>query len=210
MSWTESGKKDNRMEDVMGRLFVFMGKSASGKDTLYNMVIEKHPELVPVVSYTTRPVRAGETEGKEYHFVSEERMKELEKAGKVVESRCYQTVRGPWYYFTAEDGQVNFENGDYCLISTLEGYKKIRDFYGADKVVPLYIEVEDFERMKRSLSREKKQENPCVAEVCRRFLADEKDFSEDMLREAGIPDRIRNESLEEAIARIEEILKMQG
>lgn len=190
----------------MGRLFVFMGKSASGKDTLYKTVLERHPELVPVVSYTTRPVRAGETEGKEYHFVSRQQMEGLESAGKVVESRCYQTVHGPWYYFTAEDGQIDFDKGDFCLISTLEGYKKIRDFYGADRVVPLYIEVEDFERMARALAREEKQENPCVAEVCRRFLADEKDFSEDMLREAGVMDRIRNESLEEAIGQIEEIL----
>lgn len=191
----------------MGKLFVFMGKSASGKDTLYNTIMEKHPDLTPVVSYTTRPVRSGETEGKEYHFVSEEQMYSLEKDGRVVECRCYQTVKGPWYYFTAEDGQIDFEKGDFCLISTLEGYKKIRSFYGADRVVPLYIEVEDFERMNRSLAREKKQEKPCVAEVCRRFLADEKDFSEDMLREVGIRDRIYNKSLPEAICRIEGILK---
>ncbi len=194
----------------MGKLFVFMGKSASGKDTLYNMALERHPELVPVVTYTTRPVRAGETEGREYHFVNEQQMEELEKAGRVVETRCYQTVRGPWYYFTAEDGQIDFEKGDFCLISTLEGYKKIRDFYGAEKVVPLYIEVEDFERMERSLRREKKQGNPCVAEVCRRFLADEEDFSEAKLQEAGIFDRIQNESREEAVRRIEEILSREG
>ena len=72
----------------MGKLFVFMGKSASGKDTLYNMALERHPELVPVVTYTTRPVRAGETEGREYHFVNEQQMEELEKAGRVVETRC--------------------------------------------------------------------------------------------------------------------------
>lgn len=192
----------------MGKLFVFMGKSASGKDTLYRMIMEKHPELKAVVSYTTRPVRAGEAEGREYHFVTEERLHQMEKAGKVVECRCYQTVRGPWYYFTADDGQIDFDRGNFCLISTLEGYEKIRAFFGRENVVPLYIEVEDFDRMERSLSREREQEKPCVAEVCRRFLADERDFSEEKLQAAGICDRIQNKSIEEAIHQIEEILKM--
>ena len=37
----------------MGKLFVIMGKSASGKDTLYRLIMERHPELRPVVPYTT-------------------------------------------------------------------------------------------------------------------------------------------------------------
>lgn len=191
----------------MGRLFVFMGKSASGKDTLYREVMQQHEELHPVIPYTTRPIRAGETEGEEYHFVTEEQMEEMKRAGQIVECRCYQTVKGPWYYFTAEDGQIDFDRGDFVLISTLEGYEQIRRFYGADRVVPLYIEVEDILRMERSLARERQQEKPCVAEVCRRFLADEEDFSEDNLMRLGITRRISNISMEEAIYQIEEALK---
>lgn len=191
----------------MGRLFVFMGKSASGKDTLYREVMQQHKELHPVIPYTTRPIRAGETEGEEYHFVTEEQMEEMKREGQIVECRCYQTVKGPWYYFTAEDGQIDFDRGDFVLISTLEGYEQIRRFYGADRVVPLYIEVEDMLRMERSLARERQQEKPCVAEVCRRFLADEEDFSEDQLMRLGITRRISNISKEEAICQIEEALK---
>ncbi|MCH5252585.1 MAG: guanylate kinase [Lachnospiraceae bacterium] len=191
----------------MGKLFVFMGKSASGKDTLYREILKRNPTLQPVIPYTTRPIRAGETQGQEYHFVTEKEMRQMEQENKIVECRCYQTVKGPWYYFTAEDGQIDFEKGNYCLISTLEGYEKIRDFYGEKQVVPLYIEVEDFQRMERSLQREKKQEAPCVAEVCRRFLADEKDFSEEKLKAAKIDKRIMNEKLSEAIYQIEGILK---
>ncbi len=191
----------------MGRLYVFMGKSASGKDTLYHRVLDRCRELTEVVPYTTRPIRQGEGDGKEYHFVSQAEMEAMERAGTIVESRCYHTVRGPWYYFTAEDGQIDFERGDYGLISTLEGYEKLRDYYGADRVIPLYIEVGDFERMRRSLEREKSQDSPCVAEVCRRFLADEKDFSPENLKKAGIVRRIQNDDLEKAVCQIEAIIK---
>ena len=186
----------------MGKLFVFMGKSASGKDTLYRLVMEKYRNLHPVIPYTTRPIRAGETEGAEYHFVTEEEMQEMQRQNQIVECRCYQTVKGPWYYFTGEDGQIDFEKGDFALISTLEGYEQIRNFYGEERVVPLYIEVEDMLRIERSLAREKQQENPCVAEVCRRFLADEEDFSEENLQRLGITDRITNISLEQALNQI--------
>ena len=186
----------------MGKLYVFMGKSASGKDTLYRLVMEKYRNLHPVIPYTTRPIRAGETEGAEYHFVTEEEMHEMQRRNQIVEYRCYQTVKGPWYYFTAEDGQIDFEKGDFALISTLEGYEQIRNFYGGERVVPLYIEVEDMLRIERSLAREKQQENPCVAEVCRRFLADEEDFSEENLQRLGITVRISNISLEQALNQI--------
>lgn len=191
----------------MGQLYVFMGKSASGKDTIYRQIMERNPELLPVVSYTTRPIRQGEKEGREYHFVTEEILHKMESSGKVVECRCYETVNGPWYYFTADDGEIDFSKGNYCMISTLEGFEKIRDYYGANKVEPIYIEVDDMTRIQRSLAREREQDNPCVAEVCRRFLADEEDFSESILQRLHITERFENNSLEVVISQIEETLK---
>ena len=186
----------------MGRLFVFMGKSASGKDTLYGELLARYPEIHAVIPYTTRPIREGETDGGAYYFVSEDKMRRMEKENRIVESRCYQTVHGPWYYFTAEDGQIDWDKGDFVLISTLEGFEKISRFYGADKVVPLYIEVDDMTRIERSLKREKEQKNPCVSEVCRRFLADEKDFSKENLAHAGIKERYENTNLEDVLEKI--------
>ena len=71
----------------MGKLFVFMGKSASGKDTLYREILKQNPAVMPVIPYTTRPVRAGEIQGKEYHFVTEAMMRQMESMGKIVERR---------------------------------------------------------------------------------------------------------------------------
>lgn len=191
----------------MGYLYVFMGKSASGKDTIYREIMKRNSWLHPVVPYTTRPIRQGEREGREYHFVTLEQLRRSQAEGNVVECRCYETVNGPWYYYTAEDGQVDFSCGDYAMISTLEGFEKIRAFYGEGKVKPIYIEVEDMTRIQRALKREKQQRKPCVAEVCRRFLADEEDFSEKRLQELQISRRFENDTLDEAIFQIEQSLK---
>ena len=81
------------------------------------------------------------------------------------------------------------------MIGTLEAYQGIRAYYGAANVVPVYIEVEDGERLFRALSRERAQEHPKYEEMCRRFLADSEDFSEEKLREAGIGQRFENREL---------------
>ena len=65
------------------------------------------------------------------------------------------------------------------MIGTLEAYLQIRDYFGKEKVVPIYIEVEDGERLSRALGREKLQKEPKYEEMCRRFLADAADFSEE-------------------------------
>ena len=83
----------------MGKIFYVFGKSSSGKDTVYkNLMGNQKLMLRPVVPYTTRPIRAGETPGVEYHFTDEAELSRMEKAGKVVELRVYETVHGIWNY----------------------------------------------------------------------------------------------------------------
>lgn len=177
----------------MGKLYILMGKSASGKDSLYEALLNcENLHIKPVVGYTTRPIRSGEENGREYFFTDEAGYQRLEAAGKVVERRVYQTVHGPWRYFTVDDGQIALEKENYLYIGTLESYIQIRDYYGAAHVVPLYIEVEDGLRLSRALYREQQQTNPRYAELCRRFLADTEDFSEEKLKQAGIEKRYEN------------------
>ena len=70
---------------------------------------------------------------------------------------------------------------------------KMKAYYGQENLVPLYIEVEDGERLMRAIARERQQEHPGYEEVCRRFLADQKDFSEENLAAAGITRRYQND-----------------
>ena len=187
----------------MGKLFVIMGKSATGKDHIYRAVVEQCPvPLKTVIPYTTRPMRANETEGVEYRFVTEKQLSEMREAGKLIEVRSYQTVRGLWSYFTADDGQIDLESGSSILIGTPEAYRQIRDFFGAERVVPLYIEVDDESRLLRAIKREQKQEKPDYQELCRRFLADSEDFNDEVLNGLGIRKRFENQDLEQCIREV--------
>lgn len=181
----------------MGKIFCIMGKSSSGKDTLYKQILkDKLLQFSQIVPYTTRPIRSGETDGVEYFFTDETMLRQLEAEGKVIEVRAYDTVHGVWKYFTVDDGQIHLENQNYLIIVTLEAYTKIRDYFGAEFVVPIYIEVEDGIRLRRALDREDLQKKPKYAELCRRFLADTKDFSEEKLLAAGIHKRFLNQNIE--------------
>lgn len=185
----------------MGKIFYLMGKSASGKDTIFKKVKEQMPQLKTIVIYTTRPIREGEQEGVEYYFVNDKKLEELQQAGKVIELRAYNTVHGIWKYFTADDGQFDSEE-HVIAIGTLESYVKMRAYFGDDKLVPIYVEVDDGIRLERALARERKQKEPKYEELCRRFLADAADFSVDKLEKAGITKKYLNIDMDTCIKEI--------
>ncbi|SFQ04988.1 Guanylate kinase [Butyrivibrio proteoclasticus] len=177
----------------MGKIFLLMGKSTSGKDTIYKELIKNEKlGLEKVVPYTTRPMRDGEEDGVQYFFKKENEYLDLRSQGKIIEERTYYTNYGEWRYFTVDDGQINLKNGNYLVIGTLESYCYIRDYFGKDNVEPLLIDVEAKLRLTRAMAREDKQEHPKYDEMCRRFLADEEDFSEDKIKAAGITKRFTN------------------
>ena len=192
----------------MGRIYYIMGKSATGKDTVYKELLIFCPKLKTIVPYTTRPIREGETNGVEYHFVSNEDLEVFQKSGKVIELRTYQTVMGPWNYFTMDDGQFDLEcEQNYLMIGTLESYEKMCNYFGPNILIPIYIEVPDGIRLHRATAREDNQKQPNYREVCRRYLADEKDFAEENLKRLKIEKRFCNLSLEQCL---EDILHNSG
>lgn len=192
----------------MGKIFYIMGKSASGKDRIYSILSkEESLGLKRLVLYTTRPIRAGEENGREYYFTDENKLEEFRKTNRLIESRAYNTVHGVWTYFTADDGQINPQGADYLGIGTLESYEKMKEYYGEETVCPIYIQVEDGERLQRALLRERQQENPRYAELCRRFLADQEDFSEENILAAGIRFRFENDDLDNCVGNIIKYIK---
>lgn len=193
----------------MGKIFCLMGKSSSGKDTIFKKIKEdKDLNLKAIVSYTTRPKRTNETEGVEYYFINKEELIEYREKGKVIEERKYDTVNGLWYYSTIDDGQINLEYNSYIVIVTLEAYKDIKEYFGEKNVIPIYIDLDDGVRLQRALNRERLQENPNYDELCRRFLADNKDFSYENLKIGKIEKSYINDNLNECIKNIKnDILK---
>ena len=190
----------------MGKIYCVMGKS-SGKDTVYKKLKEQYKEFRLIVPYTTRPIREGEKDGVEYYFVDPEQFRAMKEDGKVIESRSYNTKCGIWTYFTADDGQIDLSAADYLLIGTLVSYQALREYFGEEAIVPVYLEVEDGLRLARALERERRQEKPKYAEMCRRFLADEEDFSEENLIKSGITERFGNEDFTECLNKIQRYIE---
>ncbi|MCI8875404.1 MAG: guanylate kinase [Lachnospiraceae bacterium] len=194
----------------MGKIFCIMGKSSSGKDTLYQLLLNKEElHLSRIIPYTTRPRRRLEEDGREYFFVDEKQQQKMEEEGKIIELRSYDTVHGIWKYFTVDDGQISLENHNYLMIATLEAYEKMLLFFGKEVMVPIYVEVEDGIRLQRALDREKLQDYPKYAELCRRFLADTEDFSQEKLLHANINRRFYNETLEKTCQEIGAYIKCE-
>ncbi len=187
----------------MGNIYCIMGKSSTGKDTIYQRLLENTDlKLKKIVPYTTRPIRANETEGVSYHFCSEEMKDALIAQGKVMELRSYDTCHGVWNYFTVDDGQIDLKQSSYLMIGTLESFQKIQAYYSKEQVIPIYIEVEDGIRLQRALDREKCQKHPKYQELCRRFLADSQDFAPEKIEHAQIERIFYNNILEDTILEI--------
>lgn len=192
----------------MAKIFIVIGKSSTGKDTIYKRLLQaKDLDLKKVVMYTTRPRRSLEIHGEEYYFVDMDKLRYLESKNMIIEKRTYNTIHGPWNYFTVNDGQIDLDKLNYLMIGTLEAYVGIKKYFGEKNVIPLYIEVDDGVRIHRALLREKNQEEPRYKEMCRRYLADEDDFSEDKLFESGIKKRYENIDIDECIGQISKDIK---
>ena len=185
-------------------IFYIMGKSASGKDSLYKRLMDSNLDLSRFAIYTTRPKRDGEVEGLEYYFVDKNYLDK--NAKRVVEKRVYHTVFGDWYYATIDDGKI-LNDKDYIAIGTLESYNNIKKYYGEDKIFPIYIEVPYEIRRERAIHREKKQKEPKYDEMERRLKADEIDFSEEKLKEANIIKRYDITSMDECLKEVIEDIK---
>ncbi len=189
-------------------IFYIMGKSASGKDAVCKRLLnDSILGLRKYVMYTTRPMRQGEREGAEYHFVDEEYLSRCRAGGMVAEERVYHTVEGDWYYFTVRE-DILLKPEPVLMSGTLESFISTGNYLKDEqKVFPIYIECEDGERLKRALKREMDGGEPHYAEMCRRFLSDEKDFSEERLREAGIRRRFVNDSLDRVVEEISSCIR---
>lgn len=189
----------------MGRIFCIIGKSGSGKDTVLSGILNKNVlGLENVVTYTTRPRRINETEGKEYFFTDNDTLFKLEKEGKIIEKRCYHTVHGDWNYFTCDidiSGEV-----DHIMIGTPDVVDKLYERYDRDSVYVIMLELDNRERLLRCINRESGQKSPNYSEVCRRYLADESDFDEERMNK--YKNLYRVDSLHSQDENVDECLKI--
>lgn len=154
----------------MEKIFCILGKSSVGKDSLVTLV-ENDLGMKSAVSFTTRPMREGEVEGKEYFFISDEDFRDLHGNNMLAEYTTYHVAdNSTWYYgLTREE----LEKSKYVIvIVNPHGLEQLKEIYG-DKVISILVDCDDMERLQRSIKRDAKA-NP--KELCRRFLQDMVDF----------------------------------
>ena len=145
----------------MGKIFYLMGKSSTGKDTIYKRILSENKfKLRKIVPYTTRPIREGEENGREYFFIDDAEVRKLADEGRIIELRAYKTFHGTWKYMTVADGRINLKKHNYLIIGTLESYKKTVEYYGQNVIVPIMVEVDNGVRLQRALNRERNQATP--------------------------------------------------
>ena len=181
----------------MKNLFYIMGKSSTGKDTIYQEKKNKI-EINSYIRYTTRPKRANEKNGREYFFISNKQLEAFEKSNKIMESRSYNVINNNgkadiWTYATIADEQLE-KRGDFLTIGTLASYNTLRKYIQEHpetdiKIIPIYINVSEDEIRKRAIKREEKQEKPNYEEMERRLNADNIDFSTSKLKQARISNK---------------------
>lgn len=187
----------------MGKLFVLVGKSASGKDTIYSAVREDMPEVLNVVSTTTRPMRPNETEGVEYYFISTEDFLFMENRGEFIETRKYNTIQEGqptvWYYGISKQA-IDLEKGNHIVIVDLNGLEELKKVFGKN-VVTIYVYVEDKEREERA----KKRGGFEQAEWDRRLEDDNFQFNKERI-DRDVDYIVHNINLQQSINEVKNII----
>ena len=149
-------------------MLCLVGMTCSGKDTLMHKLIEKF-SLCKLVTYTTRPMRDGEVEGVNYHYISDEQFEKLNKDGFFAETTSYNVANGEtWKYGTAKKDLTD----DKIVILNPYGLKELRKNKSLN-IVAFYLFASHGEIWNRLRERGDDSE-----EAARRIEADKNDFGD--------------------------------
>lgn len=156
----------------MKKLFCILGKSASGKDSLTSSVA-KELNLSTATSFTTRPMRCNEVEGREYYFIDDMSFWDLHGCNLLAEYTTYKIADGSiWYYGLTKE---ELEKNEFVIVVVNpHGLSQLEKIYG-DKIVSILIDCDGITRLLRTIKRDK---NTNPKEMCRRYLADEEMFKD--------------------------------
>ncbi len=149
------------MGQVNAEVFVLVGPSGVGKSTLISQLKEKGLPFHELVSYTTRPKRAGEEDGRDYFFIDPAEYKQREQKNEFIMSTL---VHGNWYGISREWLKMEFQAG-YDIVCSLntEAAKNLKNIFGG-KVVTIFIAPPSFDALKERLS-QRSTENESALEI---------------------------------------------
>ena len=153
----------------MRNILVICGKTASGKNLVRDILVEKY-NYNPIITYTSRPPRKGEKQDVTYHFISDEEFKQKIDDGFFAEWKSYITNEGVWYYGSSLE-DIESADDRSVIILTPQGYRDIKKKLPDKNIVCIYL-YENIDTMKKRLS--KRGDNP--KEIERRIKSDLEDF----------------------------------
>ncbi|OME54056.1 hypothetical protein BSK59_15860 [Paenibacillus odorifer] len=163
-------------------IFALIGQSSSGKSTVESVL--ESAGYPRIISYTTRAIRENEKEGVAYHFIDTDTFKRLDSEDFFTETATYNG----WHYGLSLNG-IDYENKDYIVVVTIDGYKELVEAVGEQNIVGIHIKVEERIRIIRQLKR-----GDAVDEVIRRIYTDRTDFAgvEDVCRYTVVNEELMN------------------
>jgi guanylate kinase len=191
------------------KVIVEVAKSSSGKDAILNKIVELYPSIKTIVSYTSRPIREGETNGITYHYISDEKVKQMLNNNVFLEHRIYKTIKGDWVYGVSKNSFDLKSDDIYIVILDLQGLKQLKQYLEdnnkSESLTSIYIKASGKTRLLRSLQRENNLDDDMCKEICRRYISDE----EDMLGAEEYCDYVVNNEgdLNNTISRVLDILE---
>jgi len=133
---------------MSGDLFVVVAPSGAGKTSLVNAVLRAEPGIRLSVSYTTRPPREGEVEGRDYHFVSRAAFEAMIAAGDFLE---HANVYGNYYGTSRRWIEAELE-GDHDVLLEIDwqGAMQVRGLF--PRMVGIFILPPSIEELRRRLT----------------------------------------------------------
>lgn len=147
-------------------MFIIVGKTCSGKNRVALELTKRGYKRC--ITYTTRPVREKEKQDVDYHFITDEEFKRMEKDGFFAETKAYSTVLGEWHYGSAIEDYKDDDN--LFIILTPDGVANIESKLSfAPKIIYLYAN-------NRTIEERLKARGDNAKEAKRRIVSDNADF----------------------------------
>lgn len=168
---------------MTGKIFMIIGRSGSGKDTQVSLLLQHRSDLKRAVLCTTRKPRVDEEFGKDYYFVTEAVLRSDQLNHDVLESRQFNLITGPAYYYTRKS-IFNLDKFNYVVPATLQMYESYRAAFST-AVVPIFLDC-TFSTAEDRLQHRATELNK---ERVRRLTVDQVDYTEAHALQCGIPKR---------------------
>ncbi len=156
-----------------GILFIISAPSGAGKTTLAHHIFQAVPDLRPSVSYTTRAPRTGETNGRDYYFVSEEQFTQMRTAGAFAEwahvhEFFYGTPRVPLDEAVAQ-------GHDLLLDIDVQGAKQLKATY--PEAVSIFVLPPSWHKLEQRLRRRGTDHEEIITRRLQRAREEAREFS---------------------------------